>query len=184
MNDVRFTASEIQLLTELLNKEAVSIIWDINAFYFDTEDATYKLECCDEQSAGSDEQYDELFFGKLYKLSKRVRFEANREKYWYKIISHNVKILEIELVETIQYFPGDKLFDKHELPVNTDGLNKLCLGLIVTTTVGIIPAILMPSNYGFMWLERYGLYERSEVETILVNDVGKYQIQKMSRTSD
>jgi hypothetical protein len=184
MNDLRFTASEVKLLAELVNKNAVSIIWDINAFYFNTDSVTYKLECCDATPAGSDYQYDELFFCRLSKLPKEVRFEEGKVDYWYKIVACNTKILEIEVVETIQLFPGDKQLKEDELPVGIGGLNRLCLGLLITTAAGVIPATLRPSNYGFAWLEKYEFYERREVEAILANDIRKYQLRKMSSTSD
>lgn len=183
MNDMRFTASEFKLLTEIANNRAVSIIWDINAFYFNTDGATYKLECCDAHPNGSDYQYDELFFCRLSRLPKRMRFEEEKIDYWYKIVAYNAKILRIEVVETIQLFPGDKLLGEYELPVSTGGLNRLCLGLLITTEAGVIPAILRPSNYGFTWLEKYNFYERSEVEEILANDIRKYQLLKMGSTS-
>jgi hypothetical protein len=184
MNDVRFAASEVKLLAELLNKNAVSIIWDVNAFYFNAGSVTYKLECCDASPTGSDYQYDELLFCRLSKLPKEVRFEEGKVGYWYKIITSNTKILGIEVVETIQLFPGDKQLEEDELPVGIDGLNRLCLGLLITTAAGIIPAILRPSNYGFAWLEKYEFYERSEVEAILANDIIKCQLRKMSSMSD
>lgn len=183
MNDARLTAAEVECLTELLDKDAVSIIWDINAFYFNTNSTTYKLECCEEHPAGSDYQYDELFFCKFSRLPRMLLFEKGEASYWYKIIASDAKILEIELVETAQLSPGDRVLGEDELPVNTDCLNKLCLGLLVTTTAGVVPAIIRPSSYGFTWLEKYGLYERSEVEKMLVNDVRKYQLRKMSSTS-
>jgi hypothetical protein len=183
MNDVRFTSSEIKLLAELLNENAVSIIWDVNAFYFNTNRATYKLECCDAYPAGSDYKYDELFFCKFSRLPERMRFEKGEVDYWYKTIACNAKILGIEIVEAIQWFPGDKLLEESELPVETDGLNRLCLGLLITTMAGIIPAILLPSNYGFAWLEKYSFYGRSEIEAMLLDDIRKYQLKKLSSTS-
>lgn len=70
MTDLRFTSTETKLIASLLNYDNISIIWDVNAFYFNTANATFKLECYDTQPEGSDNRFDEVFFCRFCKLNK------------------------------------------------------------------------------------------------------------------
>lgn len=182
MNDVRLTVSEINLLAELLTEKSVSIIWDINAFYFNASGVTYKLECYEVLPDGSNSQYDELFFCKFSRLPKSLLFKQEKPGYWYKIVAHNAEIQLLEIVEVTQLFPGNQLLDEQDIAVNAAGLNKVCLGLLITTEAGVLPALLLPSNHGFMWLEKYDFYERYEVEKILSEHIKKYRLKKVSAT--
>jgi len=176
MKDLRLTDIEIELLSQLMEKESVSIIWDINAFYFNTAKDTYKLECCEDHPAGSNYEYDEIFYCKFLKLKKKQIFKEGDSKFWFKIISSQANIKEIDIVEVTQKFPEDKLVNIEELG-NEEGVNKLSLGLIIKTIEGMVPAILFPSNHGFIWLDDYRFYSLNEIEEILKSEIKTYKIK-------
>jgi hypothetical protein len=176
MKDLRLTDSEVALLSQLLREESVSIIWDLNAFYFNTENATYKLECLDDHPDGSDYEYDEIFYCTFTKLKKKEVFKEGDPKYWYKIISYKAKVETIEVVEAVQKFPENCLVNEFDLEKN-DGLNKVTLGLIVTTSEGKVPAFLLPSNHGFSWPYKFDFYSFNEIEELLRKEIKIYKIK-------
>jgi hypothetical protein len=178
MKDLRFTDSEVELLSQLLKEESLSIVWDLNAFYFNTKKETYKLECFDEHPEGSDFEYDEIFYCRFFKLEKPQKFKEADRKYWYKIISTNTTILTIEIIEITQQLPDGVVVDDKMINELT-GLNKVSLGLILTTTDGMVPAFLLPSNHGFSWHDKYGFYNSSEVEELLKNEIKTYKIKSV-----
>jgi len=178
MKDLRFTDSEVELLSQLLKEESLLIVWDLNAFYFNTKKETYKLECFDEHPEGSDFEYDEIFYCRFFKLEKPQKFKEGDSKYWYKIISTNTNIQAIEIVEVTQKFPEDVVVDEEQIQ-ELKGVNKVSLGLILLTSEGLVPAILLPSNHGFSWHDKYGFYNSSEVEEMLKKEIKKYKIKSV-----
>lgn len=178
MKDLRLTDIEIELLSQLIGQESVSIIWDINAFYFNIEEFTFKLECFDEHPEGSDFEYDEIFFCRFTKLKKKEKFKEGDSSFWFKIISIQAIIKDIDIVEVAQKFPDNQLVDIDELG-NEDGINKVSLGLVLKTNEGIVPAVLLPSNHGFSWPDKYEFYSLSELEEILETEIKIYKIKKV-----
>jgi hypothetical protein len=176
MKDSRLTDSELELLSQLLKEDSVSIVWDINAFYFNTAKASYKLECFDDKPDGSGYEYDEIFFCKFLKLSKKEKFEVGNPKYWYKIIAKKAKIKALEVVEVVQKYPEARLVEENELEA-TAGINKVSLGLIITTTEGLVPAFLLPSNHGFSWPSKFDFYSFNEVNELLREEIKIYKIK-------
>ena len=176
MQDLRIDNNQIDLLDEL-NGNIFTIIWDINAFYFNTPNTTYKLECIDEKPVGSEYKYDEIFYCKFFKLEEKIEFEVGNPKYWYKVIDKKAMIESIRIIDIIQEFPKDELLNKEEEALNRNGINKLTIGLIVKTEKGWIPAFLLPSNHGFSWQEKYAYYEKEEIELLVKQELRKYKIK-------
>jgi hypothetical protein len=179
MNGLALTKDEVNLISEMIKQQSVSIIWDINAFYFNTQKLTYKLECESDLPEGSDWEYDEIFYCRFEKLKKKLSFSSNDPKFWYKIISDETKIESVKIVNVIQVFPKDILVTCAEKSKHNSGLNKLSLGLIIETKKGLIPAFLLPSNHGFHWQTKYDFYSETEIEEILEKDVRKFELRKV-----
>ncbi|MEP6902053.1 MAG: hypothetical protein ABJA66_09900 [Actinomycetota bacterium] len=177
MNELEFTTEEVSLISEIINQKSVSIIWDINAFYFNTQQFTYKLECISDLPEGSNYEYDEIFYCRFEKLNEKVSFSSNDPKFWYKIISKEIKVDSIKIINIIQVFPKDFLIDISEISNYKKGLNKLSLGLIVETKEGSIPAFLLPSNHGFTWQTKYDFYSQAEVSELLTDKITKFKLR-------
>jgi hypothetical protein len=179
MNDLRFTSDELKLLSELLNPSESSIIWDINAFYFNIAKSTYKLECFDASPDGSNYQYDEIFFCRFTKLSNQIQFEEDNEKYWYKIFSKSISISSFDIIDIIQVYPSQTIIDKNALKQYINGINRMTLGVVINTPLGSIPAFLLPSNHGFAWHPKFDFYSKGEIEEILKSDIKNYEIRSI-----
>jgi hypothetical protein len=177
MSDLRFTSEEIKLISDLTNYESVAIIWDINAFYFNTDKATFKLSCTGDLPEGSDYEYDEIFYCRFEKLPEKVSFSSNDPKFWYKIIPSEIKIDSVKIINVVQVFPKDFLIDSSEISNHERGLNKLSLGLIVETEKGLLPAFLLPSNHGFTWQTKYDFYSQAEVSELLKDNITKFELR-------
>ena len=180
MTDLRFTSTEIQLIASLLNHDAVSIIWDINAFYFNTADTTYKMECLEAQPEGSDYEFDEVFFCRFEKLAECGRFDDSEQGYWFKTVVANAKIRSIEVIETAHVFPDNTL---SSIQVHGNGITHVSLGLVINTDAGIVPAWLLPSRHGFTWLEKQRVYTSDEVDKWLRYDIKVYNRNLLPRNS-
>jgi hypothetical protein len=128
MKDLRLSVEEIDLLSQMIGKESVSIIWDLNAFYFNVENSTFKLECFDAQPEGSDFEYDKIFFCRFSKVKNQEYFKKEDSKYWYKILINQAKVIGINIVEVAQKFPDNQLVDLNESS-NQAGINKISLRL-------------------------------------------------------
>lgn len=175
MKDLTIDRNQIELLKELMQFETLEIIWDINAFYFNTELQTYKLECFDEKPLGSEYQYDEIFYCQFLKLEKQLKFDKNNPKYWYKIISKSCRILKIQSVNIMQLFPDDRLIS-YAKDNQLEGINKLTVGLIIETDKGLVPAFLLPSNFGFQWQPKFDFYLKNEIEDLLFENLTHFKI--------
>ena len=176
MKDFRIDIKQIELLNELIGIES-TIIWDINAFYFNSSNTSYKLECLEDIPAGSEYKYDEIFYCEFIKHENQIEFEEGNPKYWYKIIDKKAKIESIEIINIIQEFPDDELLNNENETTNSKGINRLTIGLIIKTENGWIPAFLLPSNHGFSWQGKYQYYQKEEVEFLLRKEIKKYQIK-------
>ncbi len=176
MQDLRIDINQINSLESLKNKD-VSIIWDINAFYFNLNNTTYKLECLNKNPVGSNYQNDEIFYCQFVKLSEKIEFEEGNPKYWYKIIDKKANIASIRIIDIIQEFPDDNLLIDENDATNKNGINKLTVGLILETKKGWIPAFLLPSNHGFSWQDKYQYYQKEEVMMLLKQELIKYKIK-------
>ena len=174
MKDFRIKDDQLVLLNEVKNTE-LDIIWDINAFYFNSESTTYKLDCISSYPEGATGQYDEIFYTNFSKLKSKSIFELNNTKYWYKIIDNKSRIESIELVNIIQEFPQNRLLNDKTESKNPDGLNYITSGLIIKTGNGYVPALLLPSNHGFTWQTKYEYYTEAEIDDILKTDIKKYR---------
>ena len=177
MNDLRINSGEISLIIELIKKQSISIIWDINAFYFNANNSTYKLECFDDLPEGSDYEYDEIFFCRFEKLDKKIEFQKDNPKFWYKIISEDIKIESIKIVDVIEVYPDEILIDETEKENFNNGLNYLTLGFVIETKEGFVPAFLLPSNHGFAWLDKYGFYSENEIGNLLKENIEKFELR-------
>jgi hypothetical protein len=175
MKKLELNTNEIELLKNVIACEQVEIIWDINAFYFNTKDSTYKLECYTDIPNGSDYEYDEIFFCRFKKLKKKIMFEKGNSKYWYKIVTHNSKIEQIEVLNVCQIFPNDELIPITDKNIFINGLNSLTLGLIIKTDKGFIPAFLLPSNHGFHWQPKFGFYTEDEIENLILENIKHFE---------
>ncbi len=162
---------------KLIKKQSISIVWDINAFYFNTNDLTYKLECFDDLPEGSDYEYDEIFFCRFEKLDKKIKFHKDNPKFWYKIILEDTGIESIKIVDVIEVYPDETLINETEKGNFNNGLNYLTLGFVIETKEGFIPAFLLPSNHGFTWLEKYGFYSENEVKILLKENIKKFELR-------
>jgi hypothetical protein len=128
INSFALKDQEIELIKEMMACEDVEIVWDINAFYFNTRGITYKLSCFEEIRYGSEYKYDEIFFCRFDKLEEPLSFDKNESKYWYTIITANCKLQKIELINVCQVFPNDELIPETDRWKFKDGLNNLTLG--------------------------------------------------------
>ncbi|KAA9331815.1 hypothetical protein [Adhaeribacter soli] len=180
MKDLRFSDSEVQLLSELLKLNSVEIVWDINAFYFNSEKVTYKLECFDDYPDGSNFEYDEIFYCRFLKLPELQKFKEGDPAFWFKIISTDSIIQAINILEVCHKYPEGVLVDESD-ELDFKGLNNVSLGLIITTKEGVLPAFLLPANHGFTWLEKFGFYKDKEVEEILKHKIKKYKIRELNK---
>lgn len=155
----------------------MEIIWDINAFYFNTSARTYKLECIEEvPDGGSAEDYDEIFFCSVTRLKERQEFRENDPNYWYKVLSKNCKVLSIKSINVIHKFPDDKLIDPNKIDNSRAGLNKYSLGLIIETDQGFVPAFLLPSNHDFHWFDKIHFHSLMEINQLLSDNIEFYEI--------
>ncbi len=180
MSDLWFTNEEIKLISDLINYESVEIIWDINAFYFNTDKSTFKLFCETDLPKGSDYEYDEIFYCRFEKVDEKIGFKSNDPKFWYKIISTDIKIDSVKVIDVVQVFPNDILISINELSEFEDGLNKLSLGLIIGTEKGLLPAFLLPSNHGFDWQTKYDFYSETEIKEVLEKNIKKFELRNLS----
>ena len=177
MKDLRINNEEINLIIELVKHQSISIIWDINAFYFNTNESTYKLECIDDLPEGSNYKYDEIFYCRFEKLNEKIKFHKNNPKYWYKIISEGTKIESIKIVDIIEVYPDGILIDETEKRNFDKGSNYLSLGFVIETKEGFIPAFLLPSNHGFTWLEKYDFYSENEIDNLLKENIETFELR-------
>lgn len=176
MNDVRINNGEIQHIRDLMNSESVSIIWDLNAFYFDDDVTTYKLECfADLPEAGSD--YDEIVYCRFIRLSERVEFRQSEPGFWYKIVSEAVKVEDVQIVDTFQIFPEESLIGADEISKHDEGVNRVSIGFLIKTSDGFLPAFVLPSNYGFDWHDKFSFYTEQEVMALLETKIRTFELR-------
>ncbi|GAA4370227.1 hypothetical protein GCM10023185_44580 [Hymenobacter saemangeumensis] len=180
MKDFRFDAREIGLLIELISQKPVEIVWDLNAFYLNTDTTTYKMECIDAPPAGAENEYDEIFFCKIEQLESRLHFKKNAPGYWYKIVTSNAEIQVLIIVEVERLFVDGRLFQNHNQKDTSENINMLSLGLLIQTNEGVIPAVLVPSEFGFSWLERHGYYNLNEALELITKRVGDVELRSIS----
>lgn len=165
MPAISLSQAETASLATLLHRDPVTIVWDINAFYFVTSHGTYKLECISEAPAGADSKYDEVFSCRFMQEDAPFQFVQNEPGYSYKIINPSTVIQSLTIIEATQAFPSGTF-----LPTqtgNSEIITTLCLGLLITTAHGIIPALLLPDNFGFHWLEKHDFYSTEEITQLL-----------------
>lgn len=181
MNDLTLTERQKGLIRNLINVQKTEIVWDINAFYFNTKQASFKLECFDASPVGSIDKYDEIFYCEFSELDARLKFEHNKPDFWYKIISDDCKILEVKYVNVIELFPDNKLVPLGDAINNNAGLNKSTLGLILHTDKGFVPAFLLPSNHGFTWHPKIDFYSKHEIDQLLVKNIAYYELAGVTK---
>jgi hypothetical protein len=177
MNDLRITEKESGLLRELINCESVAIVWDLNAFYFNTKTTTYKLECLADLPEGAASEYDEIVFCRFQKLKQMVVFRESEAGFWYKIVTKATKVHEVKIVDIVQVFPQEALIDRVDITKYESGLNGLSLGCVIRTNEGSLPAFTLPSNFGFDWAEKYAFYSEGEVADILQTEIKKFELR-------
>ncbi len=177
MKNLTIDKKQIELIKKMFEFSSVEIIWDLNAFYFNTEKRTYKLECFDEIPEGSDFKYDEIFYCTFSDLNERIEFEENNPKFAYKIISNDCKIIEIKYINVCELFPNNELVSIESLGNYQSGLNKLTLGLIIETDKGFLPAFILPSNHGFQWQPKFEFYSELEIEKLIAENIKYYEIK-------
>lgn len=177
MNDISFDKRQIELLKEIVDLDMVEIIWDLNAFYFNTDFKTYKLECFDARPLGSNFEYDEICYCVFVELDKRVEFTLTDTKHCYKIFSSNYRITSLEWLNVIEHFPENRLIATENQIAYQNGLNKSTLGLIIQTDSGFLPAFLLPSNFGFHWQPKFDFYSRTEIDELLSENIEHYEIK-------
>ena len=176
MNDLTFNQEEIKLIHDLLKLNSVQIVWDINAFYFNSNSVTYKLECFCATPAGSEYKYDEIFYCRFQKSNEYITFEENKTEYWYKIFNRGVKIVSIKYINVLELFPCNKVVSEQSTDPRDMGLNKSTLGLIIETDKGFLPSFILPSNYGFIWQPKIELYTKNEIEELLSENIPHYEM--------
>ncbi|THH36294.1 hypothetical protein [Neolewinella litorea] len=176
MIDLRVNVDQVALLRCLIGN-CVKIVWDINAFYFNTQTATYKLECRTELPEGARSQYDEIDYCKVFALEEAIEFENDSSKYWYKIIDTNTTVKSIYIIDVSHKFPEDKLIDLDLEYKKQNGVNNYTIGLIIITENGRIPAFITPSNFGFGWHPKFGYYSPNEIESLL-NEITPYYTKR------
>ena len=177
MKDLTLNKEQIELLINLTHFESVEIVWDLNAFYINSNLKTYKLECFAEKPLGSDYQYDEIFYCQFMELKKHIEFDGKDTKYWHKIISKDCKIIGIKYLNVMELFPEDILIPIENYETHKTGLNKSTLGLIIETNKGFIPAFLLPSNHGFSWHKKFEFYSKTEITELINENIKHYEIK-------
>jgi hypothetical protein len=177
MKDLTIDKKQIELIHTLTKFSSIEIIWDINAFYFNTDSKTYKLECFDEKPEGSDYKYDEIFYCQFQSLNERIEFEENNPKFWYKIISKDCKIIDICFLNVIELFPDNELVSTDNEGIYKSGLNKSTLGLIIETDKGFLPAFILPSNHGFQWQPKFDFYSKTEIDKLIIEKIKYCEIK-------
>jgi hypothetical protein len=177
MKELTLNMEQIGLIHHLIKLPSIQIIWDINAFYINTDSETYKLECLDESPEGSINTYDEIFYCQFTRINERIEFEKNNPKYWYKIISNDCKIIDIQYLNVIELYPDNKLIPIEKELNNTSGLNKSTLGLIIETDKGYLPAFLLPSNSGFQWQPKFDFYSKTEIDNLIIEKIKYCEIK-------
>jgi len=180
MKDISFKENQITILTKLISFNSVEIIWDINAFYINTNNLTFKLECLVDYPLGSNYEYDEISYCDLYQLDEIIKFDDDNSIYWYKILSKNCKINNISYINILQEFPSDELVDLNKIEKSVVGLNKITIGIILQTNLGFIPAFLLPSNYGFQWQPKFDFYNENEINKLIRENIKYYEIKNCS----
>lgn len=173
MTDLTLRNEEIEAIKELKEFHSIKIIWDVNAFYLNSDKRTFKLGCFDEIPEGSDYEYDEIFYCRFEELPYYIEFFENDSNYWYKIISEDCRIVNIQCINVVQLFPDNKIVPIENYKSSENGLNRSTIGLIIETDKGFVPAFLLPSNFGFNWLNKFEFYTKSEIEN-LINEQLKY----------
>ncbi|GAB3577673.1 hypothetical protein [Hymenobacter daeguensis] len=176
MNDLTLDDKQMQLIKNLVGLRTIEIVWDINAFYFNTPLASFKLECLDASPTGSDYKYDEIFYCEFSECGTRLIFENNAHKYWYKIICSDCNVHSIQYINVVELFPENKLIPLERLYNYETGLNKSTLGLIVQTDKGFVPAFLLPSNHGFTWQPKFDFYSKDEIDQLLIDNIKFYEV--------
>lgn len=177
MNDLRITGEEVDLLRDLMKYESVSVIWDLNAFYINSEKTTYKLECFDDLPEGSDSQFDEIVYCRFAKLSEKIEFCNPDPGFWYKILVEATRVEEVQIVDITQVFPQGILVDPDKISNFENGSNRVSLGCLFKVTEGFLPAFVLPSNYGFSWHEKYTFYSEEEAIFLLEKEIGKFELR-------
>ena len=129
------------------------------------------MECFEARPEGSNYEFDEVFFCRFDKLAEYIKFDDSQAGYWFKKISTNSRIRSLEIVETAHAFPDNTITNIQD---SGQGITLVSLGLLISTDAGIIPALLLPSNHGFTWLEKQRLYTSAEVEELLQHDIRTY----------
>lgn len=180
MNDLSFDTEQIELLKKLTDFDTVEIIWDLNAFYFNTNLKTYKLECFDARPLGSNYEYDEICYCIFVELEKRIEFTLSDKKHWHKIFSSGYKITGLEWINIIEHFPENRLIPTENQEAYQNGLNKSSLGLIIQTDKGFLPAFLLPSNFGFHWQPKFDFYSRLEIDELISENIKYYEIKNFT----
>jgi len=180
MNDLTINDRQKLLMKTLIGLQAVEIVWDINAFYFNTQLASFKLECLEAVPLGSNYAYDEIFYCDFSECNTRIRFENGDKNFWYKIISSDCVIHKIDFISVIELFPENKVIPIESANNHEQGLNKSTLGLILQTNKGFVPAFLLPSNHGFTWQPKFDFYSKDEVDQLLVDNIMYYEVMSLT----
>jgi hypothetical protein len=178
MKDLSIDNKQIELIKKLTEFSSMEIIWDLNAFYFNSEMKTYKLECFVDHPEGSNFKYDEIFFCRFSELNERIEFKDEDSNFWYKIISRSCKIAGIKSLNVLELFPDNELIPIENFKNYEHGLNKLTLGLIIETDKGFLPAFLLNSNHGFQWQPKYEFYTAMEIDELIAENIKYYEIKK------
>jgi hypothetical protein len=162
MKDFTYGQHEIILLRILLERRIEAVVWDINAFYFNIKDGTFKLGCEEEIPEGANDRFDEIVFSRIRKLEKKLSF-YNDSRYTYKIIAEDVQITKIEVLQAMIKFP-EEIFLSGDRWNNDIGLNYISLGLLIWIGDRVIPAYVIRNWFGFLWQNKQAIFPSDEID--------------------
>jgi hypothetical protein len=166
MRNLALDDNEKKLLVSLSEFKSIDIIWDLNAFYFNADKSTYKLESVDQTPESSD-SFDEIVSCRFQKLEKYVNFKKNKFNFWKKTnywytLFEDCKIISIKIVDESEMAIAENKY--------SNDYCKLNLGIIIETNKGYFPAFLLPGVYGFQWQPKYDFYTQNEIEELVIEN--------------
>jgi hypothetical protein len=162
MHDYTNGAAQVKLISQLIQQPIHQVIWDVNAFYFNTSKTTIKLECLADNPEEAAHDYDEICYTRIFNLNKTLTFKE-ASKWAFKIVATDIRISKIEVLPTFIKFP-ESITAKEEKEFESNfGLNKIDLGLAIYIDNLFLPAYLLPNNFGFVWLNEKRLYKKEEL---------------------
>ncbi|WP_444677956.1 hypothetical protein [Halomonas sp. E19] len=172
------SSAELHLLAGLQGLPVRQLIWDLNAIYFVSNQHTLKLEALADRPPTSDaDRYDEASYICVHEPETSGPFsDAGEEGYWYRVLARDIRVDKVELVRSYIGTPGSVLIRPNHRELSSVTVTPADCGALITTELGILPAVQLGHSFGFSHWPELRFYSRGEVKSELD---GNYEILQL-----